>query len=624
MNQRLKNIYKEYLIKYIQKTDPEIKEKDLIPCPKNCSKEPTTQSFHNKTTCYNPECKYTGDIFDYIKLTKPSWKDKSDDDIADYLQHLLKVEILDDTDELLERYSKAGFCLIPIAQGNSEANFNKMPPKGFKWRDKLYKDPKIWKDWVDRGWGLALVLGKDSNTVAIDIDHVDTLEKVKHLLGDTLIQDTSRGFHYIYNFDPEIKKTMNKVLRQEGYEMEYRTNGAYIVIAPSTTRGELRKWNTKKITAMPKVLKDFLLKYYKEDYKEISPDAEIQNAITNNDLSSTKLKGLDGCCNDTFVKLGGIFRKKMNSEQVNYALSHFNNLLENPLPKKELYALCSQINKYNHYDKDELAKTVLQRIDIIKEGTAFQIASSIRHETKDVEDVLKYLEDQGKIYNIGNRKYQRINQIEWTTETNDLGVPIDFKIPYFSKYARFDYGNMIIIGGTSGQGKTHITGNLVKGLVEQGINPYVLNTETGSKIGKITDTLKVPKHSYFVPKNIPQQATDVELQDNAVTILDWLSPKDGNFAEMGNTLAYFHNQLKKHKGLLIVLMQLRTSNNDWYAKDLVFWYGALVAKYLFGDNGNDSQNTYFKTEKIRDSRTNHQYIDIPMYFDPNTKVLSER
>lgn len=618
MEERIKNLYRKHLIDYIKKVNPKAKvnEKQLLKCPKNCSNSHTAQIHHNKLTCYDPNCNTTLDIFDYVRLIKPEWAKLNDEDIADYIKHFLKIELLDNTQDLLERYEEAGFCLIPIAPESKRPTI--------KWKEKYYKNRRVWQDWLDRGWGLALRLGEESGVDAIDIDDLETYEKVKHLLGDTLRQDTSRGYHFLYKYDSEIKKTLNKVLRDAGYEMEYRTEGAYIIIAPTSVNGEVRKWNKNKITDMPQELKDFLLEYYNKGVEEQTVDEEIQEAITNSDLSSTKLRGLDGCCNDTFVKLGGILRKKLNQEQVVYTLSNFNNLLENPIEKKQFYSLCSQIEKYNHYDKDELAKIVLERLAIINEGTAFQIASSIRYETKDVEDVLKYLEDQGKVYNAGNRKYLKVNDIEWTTETNDLGVPIDFDVPILSDYAKFDYGNMIILGAKSGRGKTHITGNFVKSLVEQGIKPYVLNTETGSKIGKITDELGLDKHSYWLPKQIPQQATDVELKDDAVTIIDWLSPRDGNFAEMGNTLAYFHNQLKKHRGLLIVLMQLRESNSDWYAKDLVFWYGAFVGKYLFGDNGKDSENTYIKSEKIRDSRTGRQYIDIPLYFDKQTKLISKR
>jgi len=127
-----------------------------------------------------------------------------------------------------------------------------------------------------------------------------------------------------------------------------------------------------------------------------------------------------------------------------------------------------------------------------------------------------------------------------------------------------------------------------------------------------------------VPKKIVKHPSDIELVDNAVTIIDWLKPKDGDFAKTDNTFEHLHNQLKKHKGFLIVFTQIRTSNKEFFAPDQVKNYGALVARYLFGNGGKDSENTYFKTEKIRDSRNGQQYLEIPMYFDKDKKTLEKR
>lgn len=616
MNERLKNIYRSYLIDYIKKVSPETKpnEKKLILCPFHCSKEPTAQISHNKISCYTPTCQKIVNIFEYIRETKSSWKDKTDEDIGDYLQHLLKIEIVDDTDELLERYAEAGFCLIPIAPETKRPTI--------KWKEKYYKNPKIWKDWIDRGWGLAIRLGSESGVIAVDIDDEKTHEEVKFLMGETLRQETNRGFHYIYKFDPEIKKTLNKVMRDAGYEMEYRTEGAYIVVAPTSVNGEIRKWNDKKISPMSEKLKDLFLKYYKKGVQEQTVDEEIQEDIDNEKLSVVDLGGKR---NDTFLKTAGIFSKWMPKDTTYKVLNFLsNNWIDKPIPKKELFAMMEQIKRYRTFDKEQLSKVILSRLEIIGEGTAYQIASSLRIEVKDVEEILKYLEDQGKVIPGHNRKYSLVNDVEWTTDTNDLSVPIDFQVPYFSKYARFDFSNMIIIGGATGTGKTHLVGNIIKKLVDQGIKPYLINTEAGSKIGKITEKLKVPPHSYYLPKKIVKHPMDIELVDNGVTVIDWLKVKEGDYAKTDSTYEHFHEQLKKHGGLLIIMTQLRSSNKEFFAQDQVAFYSALLAKYQFGDGGKDNQNTFFKIEKIRDSRSGKQYIEIPMYFDPITGIVEER
>lgn len=618
MNSYIKMQYNQYLIPYLnQSLNIEIKnDKTNFICP-ICKQEESALIYPNNNTkfyCVSPECKFKGDLFDLIKKTRnPKF---ADEDVAEYLKHKFQIVIKDDIDELLNLYEKNNFTLFPLEPES------KFPQKGFMWTEKIYKDIKVWKDWVDRGYGLGLRLGEVSNTIAIDIDSDETYNKMKELLGEeTLIQITKRGRHWIFLYDVAFNKINHINLRSKGYEMEIRANNAYIAIAPTSAEGEIRKWNNKKIQRMPEKLKEFLLSMVDKSTKNV--EEEIQEAINKNDLGDG-LKGLDGCCNDTFIKYGGILRKKCTVEQVEWALTHFNAMLDTPMAKKDLYGILRQLGKYQTYDKQELANIVLKRLEIIKEATAYQIAGSLKREITDVEDVLKHLEDENKVISLSNRKYQVVEEVEWTTEKTEMSVPVDFRVPYFSDYAHFDVGEMVIIGGSTGTGKTHLAGNIIKQLVDQNIRPYLINTESGSKIGKITQKLGIPDDMYYIPKKPVKHPMDIELKDNVITIIDWLKVKDGDYAKTDMTYEHFHNQLKLHKGFLIILTQIRKSDNKFFAPDQVQFYGSLVAKYLFGSNGQDAENTYFLTEKIRDSKTGQQYITIPTYFNRDTKVLEVR
>ena len=621
----LKVQYNQYLVKYLEQLlNIEIKNvKKSFVCP-ICKKEESALIYPNnisKFYCLNPECNFKGDIFELIRATK-NIKFK-DDDIADFLKHKFKIEIKDDINDLLKMYEKNKFTLFPLQQGSDIPEKNKQPIPGFMWTEKLYTDSKNWKDWIDRGYGLALRLG-DVSYVAIDIDDDKTYEKVKDLLGeDTLIQITRRGKHWLFVYEEWMKDINHINFRSKGYDMEIRANNAYIAIAPSSCDGEIRKWNNKKIKKMPKELKEFLLNLIDKNTKNV--EEEIQEAIDKNELDLTNgLRGLDGQCNDVFIKFGGILRKKLNIDQTKYTLHYFNQLLEDPMDKKTIKGMFYQLDKYQTYDKQELANEVLKRLEIIKEGTAFQIAGSLKREQKDIEDVLKYLDDNNKVIHLKNRKYQVLQSVEWTTEKGDLSIPLDFQVPYFSDYARFDVGEFVIIGGVRGTGKTHLVGNIVKKLTIQNIKPYLINTEAGSKIGKITHQLGIPDNMYYVPKRIVKHPTDIELVDNAVTLIDWLKVKDGDFARTDETYEHFKNQLRLHKGFLIIFTQLRKSNSKFFAEDQNDLYASLVTKYLFGNGGTDSENTYFLTEKIRDSKTGQQHITIPTHYDKDTKILEVR
>lgn len=622
--------YAEYLSEYLEKLLNIIikNDKTTFSCPV-CKMEDRAQLYPNnanKVICYNPDCTFKkGDIFDLIKALKnPKF---NDEDVAEYLKHKFKIVVKDDVDQLLKLYDKNKWCLFPL-----EPN-SKNPQQGFMWTEKLYTDPVIWKDWIDRGYGLALRGGEVSNTVEIDIDSDETYNKkinkdtnitVKDLVGeDTLIQQTKRGHHWIFEYEEWMKDINHINFRNKGYDMEIRCNNAYIAIAPTSAEGEIRKWNNKKIQKMPNELKDFILGLIDKDTKNV--EEEIQDSINKNELGLTNgLVGLDGQCNDVFIKLGGIFRKKMNVDQTKYALHYVNQLLEHPMDKKTMRGMGYQLSKYQTYDKKELSEEVIKRLETIKEATAYQIASSLKKEVKDIEDVLKYLEDENRVLALSGRKFKMLENVKWTSDKANRGVPIDFQMPYFHDYARFNVGGIIIIGSPTGKGKSHITGNFIKQLWKQKRVTHLIDTEADGGIGRITHHLKIPDEAYLVPKKPVNHPTDIELKDNAITIVDWLKMKENDFTKTDATFEHFSNQLKIHKGFVIIFTQTRPSDNKFFAPDQIGNYGALVVKYLWGNDGTDGCNTHFLTTKIRDSKSGNQYLTIPTIFNQDTKILEIR
>ena len=153
---------------------------------------------------------------------------------------------------------------------------------------------------------------------------------------------------------------------------------------------------------------------------------------------------------------------------------------------------------------------------------------------------------------------------------------------------------------------------------------HLINTEPEGGIEKITHDLDVPPEAYLIPKESISHPSDIELVDNAITVIDWLRMKDGDFAKTGNTFNHFRQQLTKHKGFLIILTQIRKSNGEWFAPDQVEEFASLACKYLWGNNGVDGENTHFLTTKIRDSKIGKQFHTIPTYFDQKTKILEIR
>lgn len=633
MDQRTKKLVKSYLIDYLKLMNPDFKinKKGFFKCPLDhehqnpnagtcCHIYPPNS---NKLYCLDPSHGNLGNIFDIARKLEPSLSDMEEDDLADYLIKVLDIKTDDRINKLLSVYSEAGFglfCLQPQGQGK----VSKAPVSGMSWKDNISYSIDEWKHWLDNNLGLGLSLGPQSKVVAIDIDSQDTLEKMKPIMGETMTQTTKRGLHFLYVYESIFDNINHQNLRNKGYEMELRANNSYIVVAPTSVEGEKREWNDKPPIAMPKELKEFIFNLI--DKQENKEEKQI-----NTDLSKVSLSGLDGCCNDTFVKIGGALRKRLPLEQTEYALNVFNQLLQDPLPIRDIKAMMRELKRYSFYDKEKVAKEVLDHLKIIEQGTSRDLKDSLKYEKKDIEEVLNYLVNEGKIIKSGTR-YRPLNKVEWETNFMSVAKPLGVKVPYFEKYARFNEGSMIVLGAATGEGKTSCACNFLRQFIEQGITPYYICTEAGSGFGEITASLGIKEGDYFF--KITNDPTSVELEDNAVTILDWLKPKNSEYAKTDSMYEELNDQLIKHKGLLIVFSQLRKEGDrggEFFAPDMISHFASLVAKYRhrmitdnFGNKILDAENTFWKTEKIRHSKVSTQYVTIPTFFDRSTNVLSPR
>ena len=189
---------------------------------------------------------------------------------------------------------------------------------------------------------------------------------------------------------------------------------------------------------------------------------------------------------------------------------------------------------------------------------------------------------------------------------------------------------MIVLGSRTGQGKTHICCNLIKGFVDQGLYPHLLCTEAESKFGIISATLGLKVGDYAF--KLVRDPSNIELKDDTVTIIDWLKAPDSDYTKMESIYERLNEQLRKHKGVLIVLAQLKSDTGKFYAEDMTEFYASFVAKYFWtpikNANGEiydwDSQNTAFHTQKIRDSKSGKQHIIIPTYYSMQNKTLTIR
>jgi len=607
---------KSYVLNYLKVRIPDFiqsSSKGLFTCPK-CKQlsaniyPPNSGIVH----CFTPSCGGQGDIFDICRAIDFPGQDIPDEDLADLLIDELKIKTDNEVNSWLQKYEKWGWSLVPVEANTKRANVEK------NWQNKEHKNISEWREWIAAGLNVGINGGKISNATLIDIDSKEIPEELKKHLNETLTQTTNKGYHLVYLYEPDLPSCD---LRDTPCKLpiEIRGDGGrQTVIYPSVVEDKERKWNDKEPIKMPEALRAWLLErvVIKEETKQI-----IKEATPAEILADLKIQGLDGKCNSSFLKVGGLLRKQLNITQTEYTLSLLNDLLlDTPMPKKDIRGMMKELQKYSSADYDVLTKQVLEYLVKHEEASTRDLVDCIKAEKKDIMEVLAHLILDNKIYK-QRTLYKAIQKPDWKTEFLQESKVLDFQVPYFNDVATFRRGDMICVGAGTGIGKGHISMNIIKKYVEQGQKPFYVSSEPGNRFASIAMNLSLKEGDFnFINHYNPEQ---LELEDEAITIYDWVLPQE--FADTANLYRIFAKQLDKHGGILYVFSQLKDTGG-FYAPEMVRFFSAFAVKYFYTkvNNVSDNVNTYFKTEKIRESKVNQQEIMIPTKFNPDTKELELR
>jgi len=487
VDNKTKKIYQQYILDYLKLHVPNFKitgkgGKDLFTCPlhKDHPNDPQTANIFPENSynvyCFDPKHRKLGDIFAMVRRLESSMENLDDDAIGKYLEKLFDIKTDERVDNLLAKYHNLGWSLVPVAKGDKKANVEK------EWQKKVHKNIQEWRDWLDAGLNIGNNCGLSSVTI-LDIDAMpsdlkkkwydgtitveereeaikirdENLEKVLKVFGnpETLSQKSLGGIHLFFNQEKEIPKTWIEI---EGVHVDIETREGQVLLEPSIVKGEGRKMNDKPMISMPTELKELILGKY--NVTKVSEEVPLE--------IDEKIKGLEGECNSTFTKLGGMLRKKLNVAQTAYALQLMNtNLLDSPMDTKDVRRMCRSIEKYHEIDMEDLAEKVVERLEKVEEATIRDLTYSLRQEQKDIEDVIRHLVDTERIYKRGTR-YKLFAKANWQTEFVDASKLLEFKVPYFNDYAVCRNGDMIVIGGKTGEGKCITNGYLCtnQGLID--------------------------------------------------------------------------------------------------------------------------------------------------------------
>lgn len=560
----------------------------------------------HKMKCFSTLCKNRGifTVFDVIREIESDKKELSDEEIAQYLagKYDIKLEEVRNQNVLLAFFESQVFDLVPIAK-------DQKAPIEKNWPKKQHKQREEWEQWLRTGLNIGVKTGKISAITVIDVDIKPIPEEIDSLKGECLIQETPRGFHLFYQYVSELPKT-----RIDELHTDIENDGGQVVLEPSIAEGKHRRFlNLIDVGKMPPKLIELLKsKTSIRKVKDEKEESDIKQTLSE-PFNINKLQ--EGNRNTTLIHLGGILRKHLNLSQTSFVLDLMNKgFVQPPVTDHEFRNLIKKLDDYIEFDETELAEKVLGYLRLVEEAYANEISSTIGEPRQKVDKALKFLLKEGKILK-ARRMFQIIKRADWKDTFIKLDNEINFVLPYFQDLGHWQWGDMILLGSKSKYGKTTISMNMVEQFVKQGIKPYYICLETGSRFIKTALQLGLKEGDFFY--DFQANPTHIELEQNAVTILDWLMISDKS--QTDSVMKHFIQQLYKTNGFLIIFMQLK-QDGGWFAPNMVEQFPALASRYLYTD---DNEGIYgaWECDVIREPRVHMKKATVPCKYEPDTKRL---
>jgi biotin operon repressor len=608
----------------------------LFTCPQkhsHCiqSDEPTVTPINGTKKYQCLLCGWKGSFEDCVRLLEPDKKEYDDNKINEYLMDVFKTNPY----PILDEYVKKGWDLVAIKSNSKEA-FHK------DWIDNENKDKSVWIRWINQGLNIGLNC-KKSGLLVLDVDYKKDIPEDKKEIRNKLIEllknsntvvanTVNGGQHFLYKTDSDLNK---QFVNLYGTKIDSRTNG-YICIEPSKIENKQYIFANiqDRVKEIPQEIKEFILDLIKKDDEEKNKpkiNLEETKEMGTEDFSKTlKLKNnnLDGCCNDTFTKLGGALIKRLNPNDAGFVLHLLNNnLLEHPMETKTVNALVGSLQNYKKSDSASQKESVYETLKLIdNDVTAKDIMEHLGYPRSIVNKCLSELFKEGKVIKLSRGRYKTRSVMEWISKEPLREEGINFKIPYFDEIMDFEWGDILLVGAKRGTGKSTLAVNMLQQLIAQGLTPYYISTEansrfkkTGKHLGIVEEDLEKQERTFKFKFHKFVDPMAIELPQNAVTLIDWLQIKD--FTQTANVFQALSDELERKSGILIIMMQIRGDNN-WFAPDLVEQFPSLAVKFIWDDE--DGRTSRFETTKIRDSKLGKQIVTLETSYNPETKILEKK
>jgi len=550
-------------------------------------------------------CGWKGTMFDAIRILEEDKHNKTDAEITDYLIGLLHLDMYTELNE----YQKYGFALIPLLQ-NSKAAFEK------GWTESQHRDKVQWIKWLNNNLNIGIRTGEVNGITVIDADFKTApagFEDIyKELIAlNTLMQDTPHGKHFIIKYDKELQQTT----KIGGIHLDIRNDGGQIVAAPSQIDNISYKWvnlgvEIKSITPELKTKLLELMKVQNTNSIEIPEKSTEPLKLKNNNL--------DGCCNDTFISIGGMLIKQLSPEQTEFTLSIMNKyLLENPMPSTAIKAMLNSLSEYKGTDEGTYEQTIYDYMKLMQtDVTPRDVIENTKLPRNVVDKYLSKFVKDGKAVRLGRGRYQYKDKIEWSDTAPESVAEYKYKIPLFNDIAIFQDKDVILLGAKTNDGKTTVALNMIKEMITQGVKPYYIYSEAGSRFQKTSQLIGITGKYYHTYHENPLA---IELEYNAFSIIDWLHLEHKESTD--TTLKHLNDELQRKGGILVIFTQLKQTS-EFFAPNLIDHYPTFAARLI---QDNDSKTlSHFDIQKIKEPRGNFCTYQLQCEFNQETKIFKKK
>ena len=256
---------------------------------------------------------------------------------------------------------------------------------------------------------------------------------------------------------------------------------------------------------------------------------------------------------------------------------------------------------------------------MVGEATGRDLKEVTGEKKEAIDKTLAYLLKKGYILKRrsgATSVFQAMKRANWKDNFPSLNFEVPFKMPYFHDMAVFNWGDMVLLGSKSKWGKTTISINLVRRFVDQGYKPYYICLETGSRFIKTALHLGLRDGDFFW--DFQGDPTKIELEKNAITIIDWLLIEDK--AQTDTILKHFCEQLFKTNGFLIIFMQLKQSGG-WFAPNMVEQFPALGARYLYKNDADGTEGAW-NIDCMREAKMKCKTHKVDCVYNWDAKTLN--